>query len=151
MNMASTPKITPFLWAQTSATEMAAYYCSILPNTSILSQNGFVVTLDLMGQRLSIMNGGPHSNTFDESVSFMISCKDQEEVDTHWDAFISSGGKESMCGWLQDKYGVFWQIIPEGLPELLGNPDPEKARKATESMMQMRKIDINEMRRAAEA
>src|SRR3954451_22420771 len=106
------------------------------------------VTFDLEGQEFAGLNGGPEFQ-FNESVSFMVNCKDQEEVDYFWDALLENGGKESVCGWLKDRYGVSWQIIPEALERLMGDPDPERARRATEAMLKMIKIDVAELERAA--
>jgi predicted 3-demethylubiquinone-9 3-methyltransferase (glyoxalase superfamily) len=105
------------------------------------------VTFTLAGQGFAALNGGPEFR-FDEAISFLVDCKDQEEVDYFWNALLDGGGKESQCGWLKDRYGVSWQIIPEALGRLMGDPDPEKARRVTEAMLKMVKIDVAELERA---
>jgi predicted 3-demethylubiquinone-9 3-methyltransferase (glyoxalase superfamily) len=104
------------------------------------------VTFELDGQKLVALNGGPHF-TFNEAISFQVSCETQDEVDYLWSK-LSQGGEEGPCGWLKDKYGVSWQIVPTALAELIGDPDPEKAQQAMKAMLGMRKIDIEALRRA---
>ncbi|MCB9262881.1 MAG: VOC family protein [Flavobacteriales bacterium] len=142
-------KITPFLWATSDAKEMADYYLSIFSDGKIVEQNGFIFILEIAGQQLGILNGGPHHIQFDDSISLMIDCEDQQEVDFYWEKFTANGGQESMCGWCKDKYGVSWQVVPRGLKELLSNPDREKAQKATQAMLKMQKIDLKKMEEAA--
>ena len=103
---------------------------------------------ELDGQPFVALNGGPEF-TFNEAISFQVSCADQDEVDRYWDA-LSEGGEEGPCGWLKDKFGVSWQIVPEALPRLLGNPDPETAQRVMAAMLQMKKIEIAELEAAAE-
>jgi len=107
------------------------------------------VSFELDGQEFVALNGGPDF-TFNEAVSFQVSCKDQDEVDEYWSK-LSEGGEEGPCGWLKDKFGLSWQIIPKALPELLGDPDPEKAQRVMAAMLNMGKIQIDELERAAEA
>jgi predicted 3-demethylubiquinone-9 3-methyltransferase (glyoxalase superfamily) len=107
------------------------------------------VSFRLEGQEFTGLNGGPH-HSFTEAVSFLVNCDTQEEVDALWSA-LSDGGEEGPCGWLKDRYGLSWQIIPTALGELLGDPDPERAARAMQAMLQMTKIDIQGLRRAAEA
>jgi predicted 3-demethylubiquinone-9 3-methyltransferase (glyoxalase superfamily) len=107
------------------------------------------VAFELDGQEFVGLNGRP-AFTFNESVSFMVSCDSQDEVDEYWDR-LTEGGEESQCGWLKDKYGVSWQIIPTALPELLGDPDPARAQAALQAMLKMSKIDIEGLRQAADA
>ncbi|MGZ5313698.1 MAG: VOC family protein, partial [Solirubrobacterales bacterium] len=111
---------------------------------------GMVMTVEfeLDGQRFVGINGGPEFK-FDEAVSFEIDCETQDEVDYYWDA-LTEGGKESMCGWLQDKYGLSWQVVPTGMEELFAGPDPERAKRAMEAMLKMRKLDIAALRSAAD-
>ena len=110
-----------------------------------------VLTVDftLAGTGFQILAGGPADFHFNESVSFMVDCADQAEVDRLWDALTADGGKPGPCGWLQDRYGVSWQIVPQRLSELIADPDPGRARRATQAMLQMGKIDIAELERAA--
>jgi predicted 3-demethylubiquinone-9 3-methyltransferase (glyoxalase superfamily) len=152
--------ITPNLWFDTQAEEAAKYYCSIFPDSRIVNVThyteagpkpaGEVLTVDfeLQGQSFTAINGGPEF-TFTEAVSFLISCKDQEELDAYW-ARLSDGGEEGPCGWCKDRYGLSWQVVPEGIDELFGDDDPERARRAMEAMFKMRKLDIATLRAAAE-
>ena len=107
------------------------------------------VSFELDGQEFLALNGGPDF-TFNEAISFQVSCENQEEVDAYWSK-LSEGGEEGPCGWLKDRFGVSWQIVPTALPELLGDPDPEKAQRVMQAMLKMRKIEIDELERAAAA
>jgi predicted 3-demethylubiquinone-9 3-methyltransferase (glyoxalase superfamily) len=109
-----------------------------------------IVSFELEGQAFTALNGGPH-HQFTEAVSFLVHCEGQKEVDHFWDALIAEGGEESMCGWLKDRFGLSWQIVPGRLMELLGDPDPGRSQRAMQAMLQMRKIDIAELERAAVA
>lgn len=146
-------KITPFLWFDTQAEEAMNFYVSIFKNSKVLGvtpgPDGIAqsVTFELEGQEFMALNAGPQFK-FNESVSFFVDCKTQEEVDYYWEKLTADGGEESMCGWLKDKYGLWWQIIPSALGEMLGGPDPEKARRATEAMLKMRKIVIADLKKA---
>ena len=154
-------KITPFLWFDTQAEEAANFYTSIFKNSKILevTRTGeagpgpagsvLVVSFEIEGKKFIALNGGPVFK-FNESVSFMIDCESQEEVDYYWSKLTADGGEESMCGWLKDKYGLSWQVTPRRLMELIGDPDPERAGRAMQAMMQMQKIDIATIERAAE-
>jgi predicted 3-demethylubiquinone-9 3-methyltransferase (glyoxalase superfamily) len=155
-------KITPCLWFDGQAEEAAMLYTSLFPDSQIESVNrspadnpstskGAVLTVDfsLAGQRFTALNGGPEFN-FTEAISFMIDCEDQAEVDRYWDALIADGGEPSMCGWLKDRFGVSWQVIPKALPELLTSSDREGSARAMEAMLQMRKIDVAKLREAFE-
>lgn len=133
--------ITNCLWVDGHANEMAAYYCSIFPNSKITSENPIVVTFDLNGHKFMALNGGPKFK-FNESISFMISCDNQAEIDHYWD-HLTAGGKESMCGWLEDKFGVSWQVVPSMLGKLMSNP--ETAGKVTQRFMTMRKFIIADL------
>ena len=153
-------KITPNLWFDTEAEEAAGFYTSVFKNSRIVYVThytdagprpaGTVMTVEfeLGGQRFVGINGGPQF-TFDEAVSFAISCETQAEVDHYWEQ-LSEGGEEGQCGWLKDRYGLSWQIIPTVLPELLGDPDPEKAQRAMQAMLKMGKLDIAALRSAAD-
>jgi predicted 3-demethylubiquinone-9 3-methyltransferase (glyoxalase superfamily) len=155
------PKITPWLWFDTQGEEAAEFYTSLFPNSKIVEvtrygsanprQEGTVMTVlfTLDGQRVGALNGGPQY-TFNEAVSFMVECADQEEVDRYWDA-LSEGGEEGPCGWLKDRFGLSWQIVPKALPELLGDPDREKAQRVMAAMLKMRKIEIAGLEAAAQA
>ena len=146
-------KITPFLWFDTQAEEAMNFYCSIFKNSKVLGvtpgPNGIAqsVTFELEGQEFMALNAGPQFQ-FNEAISFFVSCKTQEEVDELWETLTADGGEESRCGWLKDKYGLSWQIIPTALGELLGDPNPEKAGRVLQAMLQMNKIDVQELRRA---
>lgn len=148
-------KITPYLWFDNQAEEAMNFYVSIFKNSKVLSvtpgPNGIAmsVTFELEGQEFMALNAGPQFK-FNESISFFVDCKTQEEVDELWNKLISGGGEESMCGWLKDKYGLSWQIIPSALGELLSDPDPVKSQRVMQAMLQMRKIDIEGLRQAFE-
>ena len=139
-------KITPFLWFNNQAEEAAKFYCSIFKNSKITSGNPMTVTFELEGQKFIALNGGPQFK-FTEAVSFFVDCKTQEEVDYYWEKLLD-GGKESQCGWLKDKYGMSWQIIPSILGKLIGDPDPAKSKRALNAMLQMKKIDIAKLKEA---
>ena len=154
-------KITPFLWYDTEAEEAATLYTSLFPNSTILAVNRYgaagpgpegsvmTVSFELDGQRCVALNGGP-AHPFTEAVSFVVDCTTQEEVDRYWDALTEAGGEESMCGWLRDRFGLSWQIVPSRLPELLSDPDGEKAQRVMQAMLQMKKIDIAGLEAAAQ-
>jgi predicted 3-demethylubiquinone-9 3-methyltransferase (glyoxalase superfamily) len=156
------PKQIPCLWFDGQAEEAAQHYTSIFPNSSIDEvtrygpdmpppmKEGDVLTVDftLDGQPYTGLNGGPQFR-FNESISFQIVCKDQEESDRFYDALLE-GGEESQCGWLKDKFGVSWQVFPEELVQLTTDSDPGRAQRATQAMLQMRRIDVAEIRRAAD-
>ncbi|MDQ4008548.1 MAG: VOC family protein [Actinomycetota bacterium] len=154
-------KIVPNLWFDTEAEEAARFYTSVFDDSRILKvthytdagprEAGLVLTVEfeLNGQRFVGINGGPEF-TFDEAVSFEIDCDTQEEVDYYWDRLLADGGQESQCGWLKDRYGLSWQVVPTALGELLDDPDPERAKRAMEAMLGMVKLDIAALRRAAD-
>jgi predicted 3-demethylubiquinone-9 3-methyltransferase (glyoxalase superfamily) len=148
-------KITPFLWFDTQAEEAMNFYISIFKNSKVLNiapgQNGIAstVSFELEGQEFIALNAGPHFK-FNEAISFFVDCKTQEEVDELWSKLTADGGEESMCGWLKDKYGLSWQIIPSALGELMGDPDPEKAQRVMQAMLKMNKIIIADLKQAYE-
>ncbi len=154
-------KITPCLWFDTQAEEAANYYTSIFENSRILDVSRFgeagprpaemvmAVNFELNGQEFVALNGGPEF-TFNEAISFQVHCETQDEVDEYWSK-LSEGGEEGPCGWLKDKYGVSWQIIPTRLMELLNDPDPGRAQRAMQAMLQMKKIDVPTLEQAAAA
>jgi predicted 3-demethylubiquinone-9 3-methyltransferase (glyoxalase superfamily) len=153
-------KITPFLWFDGNAEEAINLYTSLFPNSKINSiarnpkgapgPEGAVLTIgfELFGQTFAALNGGPMYK-FTEAVSFVVNCETQEEVDKYWDALLADGGKTQACGWLKDRFGLSWQITPTILPELL-SAGGKKAEKVMHAMMQMIKLDIAELKRAAE-
>lgn len=138
-------KIYPCLWFDQNAHEAADYYCSIFPNSKILNKTPFVAVYELDGQRYMNLNGGPE-HTFNEAVSFVVSCRDQEEVDYYWNK-LTRDGEEGKCGWLSDKYGVSWQIVPKELSQLMS--DPDKAPKVMYAFMQMKKLVLADLIAAA--
>ncbi|MEV6157627.1 VOC family protein [Nonomuraea sp. NPDC052129] len=152
-------KITTFLWFDNQAEEAAAFYTSLFEDSRILEVQRYgdagpgpagtamTVSFELAGQRFVALNGGPEF-TFTEAISLYVDCASQEEVDELW-AKLTEGGEESQCGWLKDRWGLSWQIVPKVLPELLGNPDPAKAQQVMKAMLGMRKIDINALEEAA--
>ena len=151
-------KITPFLWFDHQAEEAAAFYSSIFPNSKIVkvvrygeagpgpAGSAMTVEFQLEGQTFVALNGGPHFK-FTEAISFVVNCQTQEEVDAYWEK-LSAGGAEVQCGWLKDKFGLSWQIVPTVLPELLSDPDPEKAERVMKAMLTMKKLDIRALRQA---
>jgi predicted 3-demethylubiquinone-9 3-methyltransferase (glyoxalase superfamily) len=153
-------KISPFLWFDDQAEEAMNFYVSVFKNSKVGNvtrygdagpgPKGSVMTasFELEGQPFTALNGGPHFK-FTEAVSFFVSCETQAEVDELWDK-LSEGGQTQQCGWLKDKFGLSWQIIPVALMELMNDPDPEKSRRVMESMLQMTKIDIAKLRQAYE-
>jgi predicted 3-demethylubiquinone-9 3-methyltransferase (glyoxalase superfamily) len=165
--MPNIQKISPCLWFDHQAEEAATFYASIFPNSTIndVSRYGeagkevhgkepgsvMVTAFELDGQSFIALNGGPEFK-FTEAISFQVSCKDQGEVDHYWEK-LSEGGDQAaqVCGWLKDKYGVSWQIIPTALLEMLSDPDHGKSQKAMSAMMQMQKLDIAELKRAFES
>jgi predicted 3-demethylubiquinone-9 3-methyltransferase (glyoxalase superfamily) len=147
-------KIVTFLWFDDQAEEAMNYYTSIFPDSKVLNvhrHDGKVLTgsFQLAGQEFMALNGGPQFK-FSEAISLFVKCKDQAEVDRLWKTLTSDGGEESQCGWLKDKYGLSWQIIPDALGQLLGDPDPERAGRAMQAMLGMRKIDVAGLQRAAD-
>ena len=144
-------KITTMLWFDGQAEQAAKFYVSVFKDAKVgkpvSGPDGkvMVVPFEIQGQEFTALNGGPRFK-FNESVSFVVHCEDQKEVDYYWDKLISGGGQESMCGWLKDKYGLSWQVVPDVLPKLLRGP---KAGKVMQAFMQMRKFDIAALERAA--
>lgn len=153
-------KITPFLWFDHEAEEAINFYVSIFKNSKIISLTRYgeggpgragelmTGTFQLEGQEFMALNGGP-DHQFTEAISFFVDCKTQEEVDELWHK-LTEGGEEGPCGWLKDKFGVSWQIIPTVLGELLGDPDPAKSQRVMQAMLQMKKIDIKTLQEAYE-
>jgi predicted 3-demethylubiquinone-9 3-methyltransferase (glyoxalase superfamily) len=163
-------KITPFLWFDDKAEEAANFYVSVFSSRRGAAQDesrigdvsrygeagpgeaGSVMTVSftLDGQEFTALNGGPAHASFSEAISFFVNCETQDEVDQLWSA-LTEDGQEVQCGWLTDRYGLSWQIIPRVLPELLSDPDPERSQRVMKAMLEMKKIDIAGLQRAAEA
>ncbi len=147
--------ITPCLWFNSQAHEAAEFYVSVFPNSCITSvshyEDGRVLTVafELDGKPFTALNGGADF-PFSPAVSFQIDCADQDEVDRYWET-LSAGGNEDHCGWVQDRFGLSWQVIPRRLPELLQDADPEVAQRTMSAMLQMRKIDVATLEEAAAA
>ena len=153
------PRITPCLWFDNQAEEAAAFYCSIFKDSKVgaIARYGdagpgpkgqaMTVEFELDGQPFLGLNGGPMFK-FSEATSFVVHCKTQKKVDEYW-AALTAGGSESQCGWLKDKYGLSWQIVPTALPKLLKQKDPRKAKKVMEAMLKMKKIDVAKLEKAA--
>jgi predicted 3-demethylubiquinone-9 3-methyltransferase (glyoxalase superfamily) len=151
--------LTTCLWFDTEGEEAATFYTSVFPSSKITDvarygaggprPEGTVMTVafELEGQPFLALNGGPQY-TFSEAISFVVSCADQEEVDRYWET-LSEGGEEGPCGWLKDRFGVSWQVVPEALPRLLADPDRERSQRVMAAMMQMKKIELDELEQAA--
>jgi predicted 3-demethylubiquinone-9 3-methyltransferase (glyoxalase superfamily) len=138
-------QLYPCLWFDGQAKAAAEFYCTIFPNSKITNDSGMVVNFDLNGFRFMGLNGGPKFQ-FSESVSFVIPCENQEEIDHYWYKLIADGGEESKCGWCKDKFGVSWQVVPTILGELMSNP--ENGKWVIHELLQMQKIDIEALRNA---
>jgi len=155
-----TQQITPNLWFDTEAEEAAEFYVSVFGDSRVVGvtrypedaprQAGMVMTVEfeLRGQRFVGINGGPQFK-FDEAVSFEVLCEDQDEVDYFWER-LGEGGEHGPCGWLKDRYGLSWQVVPRGMEELFSDPDPERARRAMQAMLKMSRLEIDVLRRAAD-
>jgi predicted 3-demethylubiquinone-9 3-methyltransferase (glyoxalase superfamily) len=154
------PKITPFLWFDKNAEEAMNFYTSLFKNSKVGNvhrypegspgdMDGQVMTADfeLEGQKLIVLNGGPVFKQ-SEAFSLFVEVEDQEEVDYYWEKLTADGGEESMCGWLKDKFGLSWQIIPKALNELMGDPDPKKSKCVMEAMLKMKKIVVDDLQKA---
>ena len=152
--------IVPNLWFDTEAEQAAEFYTSVFPNSRIVNVSRYTeagprpagevmtVEFELNGQRFVGINGGPEFK-FDEAVSFQITVETQEELDRYWDT-LTDGGEESQCGWLKDRFGLSWQVVPTGMEELFSDPDPSRAERAMRAMLGMRKLDIAALREAAD-
>ncbi len=152
-------KITPCLWFDGNAEEAMNFYTSIFRDSKVLNVSRYgedgpgpagqvlVATFQLEGQEFMVLNGGP-AFKFTEAISFSVDCKNQEEVDELWEKLTANGGEEGQCGWLKDKYGLSWQIVPSVLGELLSDPDPAKSGRVMQSMLKMKKIIINDLEQA---
>jgi predicted 3-demethylubiquinone-9 3-methyltransferase (glyoxalase superfamily) len=153
-------KIYTHLWYAKDAEEAAGFYCSIFPDsriertTSLMSESpsgppGSVVIVDftLLGQRFQAISAGPH-HEFNDAISIVVSCDDQAELDRYWDALLAGGGRPQACGWLIDRYGLRWQIVPAGLEEMMGDEDPARARRVADALLKMVKLDIAALEQA---
>lgn len=159
------PKVYPCLWFERDAEEAATFYTSLLPDSRIdkvwrspaetpSGPEGIVLLVDftLAGQKLQILAGGPQPEfKFNEAISIVIECEDQAETDRLWDTLTADGGEPGPCGWLRDRWGLSWQIVPKRMNELMDDPNPDRARRAMQAMLKMGKIDIAELERAADA
>jgi predicted 3-demethylubiquinone-9 3-methyltransferase (glyoxalase superfamily) len=155
------PQITPNLWFDTQSEQAAEFYCSVFPNSKINAvthygeagprEAGMVLTVEfeLDGKPFTAINGGPEF-TFDEAVSFLIECADQAEVDHYWDALTSDGGEEGPCGWLKDRFGLSWQVVPAGFVDMMTSPDTERSQRAMKAMLGMKKLDLAALQAAAD-
>jgi predicted 3-demethylubiquinone-9 3-methyltransferase (glyoxalase superfamily) len=153
------PKITPFLWFNDQAEEAAHFYVSVFRNSKVKAVTRYgdagpgpkgtamTVNLELDGQEFTALNGGPQF-PFTEAVSFVVHCDTQQDVDAYWEK-LTDGGRASQCGWLKDRYGLSWQIVPKALPRLLQQSDPKKAQRVVQALMTMTKIDIAQLEQAA--
>jgi predicted 3-demethylubiquinone-9 3-methyltransferase (glyoxalase superfamily) len=135
-------KITPFLWFNSGAEAAAEFYVSVFKNSKIIHSNPLVTSLEIDGLRINILNGGP-TYKLNEAFSLVISCDTQEEIDYYWESLTMDGGTENQCGWLKDKFGVSWQVVPSILPELMSNP--EKSKKVMEAFLKMKKFEIDKL------
>jgi predicted 3-demethylubiquinone-9 3-methyltransferase (glyoxalase superfamily) len=161
----ATQKITPCLWFDTEAEDAAKFYCAIFDNARITTVSRYgeeghdihgkparsvmAVAFELEGQKFSVLNGGPQFK-FDEAISFQIHCKDQSEVDYFWERLIADGGQEGPCGWLKDRFGLSWQVVPNVLYEMLTDKDHAASQRVTKAFLQMKKFDIAALERAFE-
>ena len=141
--------ITPFLWFDNNVPEAVAFYKSVFPNAKVETVNDFMASFELEGQKFNALNGGPRFK-FNEAVSFFVSVESQEEVDYFWNKLTADGGEESNCGWLKDKFGLSWQIVPTALGDMMKSGTPAQSQKVMGAMMQMRKLDINALKQAYE-
>jgi len=146
-------KITPFLWFDTQAEDAMNFYVSLFKNSKVHNVSrgpdgrAFTVSFELDGQEFMGLNAGPQFK-FNEAVSMYVDCADQAEVDYFWNALTADGGEEAMCGWLKDKYGLSWQIVPRQLTELMGDPDPEKSQRVMDAMLKMQRIIVADLQKA---
>lgn len=149
--------ITPCLWVTGSIDEVIAYYSGVFSTVTVESLsrmpdgNVITATIEIENQRFMLLQGGPADWSFNESVSFYLGCEGQEEVDRYWNYFTADGGEESQCGWLKDKYGLSWQIVPKEFEDMMSGDDPEAVQRMIQAMFQMQKLDIAGLRAAYDA
>ena len=154
-------KITPFLWFENQAEQAANFYCSIFQNSKVgnIVRYGdagpgpkgtvMIMTFQLAGQEFTALNGGPRFK-FTEAISFVVNCETQQEIDYFWEKLTADGGQESMCGWLKDKFGLSWQIVPTHLPQLMQSGDAKKSERVMQAILQMKKLDLAKLKQAYE-
>jgi predicted 3-demethylubiquinone-9 3-methyltransferase (glyoxalase superfamily) len=154
-------KITTCLWFDTEGEAAAEFYCKLIPNSRVTGVERYgeagprpagtamTVSFELDGRPFVALNGGP-DYSFNEAVSFQVSCEDQDEVDHYWSTLTADGGQEGPCGWCKDRWGLSWQIVPKALPALLGDPDPDRAQRAMKAMLGMGKLDVAALQAAAD-
>ena len=140
-------KITPFLWLDNPADEAAKFYCSVFKNSKIITANASIAVFELEGQQFKAGNFGPQFK-FNEAISMYVDCDTQADVDYYWDKLTADGGEESRCGWLKDKFGLSWQIIPVAFSQMMSSGDPVKTQRVIAAMMQMNKMDIAKLQQA---
>jgi predicted 3-demethylubiquinone-9 3-methyltransferase (glyoxalase superfamily) len=143
----STPKITPFLWFNNNAEDAIKFYIAIFMNSKIIHLHPMVSTFELEGQRFMALNGGPQYK-FTDAISLYVNCDTQEEIDYYWERLLSGGGKEVQCGWLKDKFGLSWQIVPAILGELMSVANPKKTENVMQAVLKMVKLDIKTLKQA---
>jgi predicted 3-demethylubiquinone-9 3-methyltransferase (glyoxalase superfamily) len=147
MTMAAPQKISPFLWFNQEAEEAANFYVSLFPDSKILSASRMSVEFQLAGVKFIALNGGPQFK-FTEAISLFVTCESQQEVDTLWSKLTANGGQESQCGWLKDKYGLSWQIVPTRFMQLMQDKDPKRTQRVMQAMLKMKKFDIARLEEA---
>ncbi len=146
--------VTPFLWFEADLAEPIAYYASVFPSMEVLERGDgpegtiFSATIELFGQRLMLLNGGPAHAGFKESFSLLVAVETQPEIDDLWSRLTADGGEGGRCGWLKDRYGLSWQVVPDRLGELIGGPDPQRAQQALDAMLAMGKLIVGELQAA---
>jgi predicted 3-demethylubiquinone-9 3-methyltransferase (glyoxalase superfamily) len=147
MTNVSIPKITPFLWFDNNAQEAVKFYTTIFKKSKIIQLHPMVSTFELEGQRFMALNGGPIFK-FTEAISLYVNCNTQEEINYYWEKLLSNGGKENQCGWLKDKFGLSWQIVPSIFGEFMSDPDHKKSERVMQAVLKMKKIDIKTLQQA---
>jgi predicted 3-demethylubiquinone-9 3-methyltransferase (glyoxalase superfamily) len=147
MTKLKTPKIVPFLWFDNNVEDAVKFYTSIFKKSKIIQLHPMVSTFELEGQRIMALNGGP-TFKFTEAISFFVSCDTQDEIDYYWKNLLKGGGKEVQCGWLKDKFGLSWQIVPSILGKFMNDPDPKKNERVMQAVLKMIKLDIHTLKQA---
>ncbi len=147
MTKLQAPRITPFLWFDGNAEEAIKFYVKIFKNSRIVQLNPLVSTFELDGQRLMALNGGPNFK-FTEAISLLVSCETQEEVDYYWEKLLENGGREDMCGWLKDRFGLSWQVVPTIIGRLMSDPDKTRTDRVMQAVLKMKKLDIKKLKKA---